>query len=74
MNAIVIIGSVVMIASGSGLILCGVMLIRNNWVYRTRIKWLDARDARYDSAVSYDKMMSMRNLSNWESDIGAWIK
>lgn len=48
---------VLMIASLVALACCGLMLLRNNWVYRRRIELIETNYAEYASYLDYQEML-----------------
>jgi hypothetical protein len=57
-------------ACGIILLWCGFMLIRNQWVYKTRMKWIDEDIERYRRAKGYDAMVY--RFWNWSGQMEDW--
>ena len=55
---------VVIILCLIGIVFCGYMLVRNNWVHNHRIEIHNSNQVEYETLWSYDKMM--HNFWIWD--------
>lgn len=46
-------------------------MIRNEWVYRTRVRWIDQDVYNYERAVDYNTMVW--RFWSWKTDVESWI-
>lgn len=47
------------------------MLIRNEWVYRTRMRWISEDVYKFERAVEYKTMVW--RFWDWKTDMDSWI-
>jgi hypothetical protein len=56
------------------MVYCVVALARNEWVYRTRTRWISEDVDKYRRAQSYRDMMRFSQFLNWSDKMDDWKK